>query len=63
VIEPHRPLVAPDLEIHVDHVVIGNGETGDVVVEAKGSLLVGGGVVPDDAHQRALVFHAVGSSR
>ena len=44
------PFGAPDLEIHVDDVVVGDRDAGQAVVDIEGPELVRCGVVPDDAH-------------
>ena len=47
-VEADLPLVAPDLEVDVDDVVVGDGEAAQPVVDAEAPLLVRGAVVPDD---------------
>ncbi len=45
------PLGAPDLEIDVDDVVVGDGDAPEAVVDVERAELVGGLVVPDDANR------------
>jgi hypothetical protein len=56
--EPLLPLVAPDLEIDVDHVVVRDGETRDLVEDRERPRLVGGTEPPDDADPIAEVENA-----
>ena len=44
------PFGAPDLEVDVDDVVVGDRDAGQPVVDVEGAELVRCGVVPDDAH-------------
>jgi hypothetical protein len=46
--EADLPLVAPDLEVDVDDVVVGGRDAAEPVVELEGPLLGEGAVVPDD---------------
>ena len=48
--EPGLPLVAPDPKVHVDDVVVGDGEPAQAVVDVERALLRLRGVVPDDPH-------------
>jgi hypothetical protein len=47
--EPHLPLVAPDLDVDVDDVVVGRRDSAEPVVDPEPALLGGGLVVPDDS--------------
>ncbi len=47
--EPDLPLVAPDLQVDVDDVVVGDGEPAEPVADRERALLGRGAVVPDDA--------------
>ena len=51
-VQADLPLIAPDLEVDVDDVVVGDGEAAQPVVDAEPPLLVGGLVVPDDPDPR-----------
>ena len=56
--EPLLPLVAPDLEVHVDDVVVAHGEPGHPVVDEERTLLGAVGLEsPDDPHAPAEVDH------
>jgi hypothetical protein len=44
-------VVAPNPQVHVDDVVVGDGEAAESIGDVEGSGLVGRGVVPDDANR------------
>jgi hypothetical protein len=46
--EPHFPLVAPNPDIDIDHVVVRDRDPAEPVVDAKASLLERSAVVPDN---------------
>ena len=47
-IEPDLPLTAPHLQVHVDDVVVGDGQAGEPIADGERPPLVGSVVVPDD---------------
>jgi hypothetical protein len=49
--EPRLPLVAPDLQMDVDDIVIGDGQPAQAVVDRERALLGEGSVVPHDARR------------
>ena len=51
--QPDLPLVAPDLEVDVDDVVVGDREPADAVADDERPRLGRGAVVPDDPHRVA----------
>src|SRR5581483_9667469 len=53
------PFAAPDLQVDVDDVVVGDGEPVHVVPKLEDPRLVGGAVVPDDAHTVRELRHPV----
>ena len=46
--DPDRPVLAPDAQVHVDDVVVGDREPAKAVRDRERALLVGRPVVPDD---------------
>jgi hypothetical protein len=48
--EPHLPLVAPDLDVHVDHVVVRRRDAAQPVVDSESPRLRLRFVVPHDSH-------------
>ena len=54
------PLVAPDVQVDVDDVVISNGESAQAVAQLERAGLVGCAVVPDDARVAVELRHSVG---
>ena len=62
--EPLLPLVAPDLEVHVDDVVVAHGEPGHAVVDEERALLDAVRLEPpDDPHAPAEVVDAERAGR
>jgi hypothetical protein len=49
-VERLSPVVAPDLEVDIDHVVGGLGKAEEPVGEVEGPLLAESRVVPDDPY-------------
>ena len=58
--EPRLPLVAPDLEVDVHHVVVGDREAAKPVLHAERALLEAGAEVPDDADAVVELLDPVG---
>ena len=60
-VEPHLPLVAPDLEVDVDDVVVGDGDAAQRVADLERLRLVERLVVPDDPDRVRRGAHAEGA--
>ena len=57
--ERHRPLVAPDLEVHVHHVVVRDRQAAEPVRDGERPQLGAGVEVPDDPHALARALDPV----
>jgi hypothetical protein len=62
-VEADLPLVAPDLEVHVDDVVVRDREPAQAVMDAEPARLVRGSVVPDDPDPVLGLRRPVGARR
>ena len=57
------PLVAPDLQVDVDDVVVRGGDAAQAVADAEDALLGRRAVVPDDPHAVVPALDSVGAGR
>ena len=60
-IEPDPPFAAPDVEVHVDDVVVRHCEPAQLVADLEGPVLVERAVVPDDPSLPVEVCDPVGA--